>query len=215
MPRAQVVHDAEVVAADRIALQEGAHSESDSLVIPAGVKPACPGSLRDEFMKQMDRIPGIHPIEDPAVGHRFREKLSAAFAAAAAGVILTPGRDVGPYGFNIQHIEDVVIGVKEGSQVIPCPGRVKPSDPPPGDPWKPPWSAHTSEREVAGKRRLQSLHWIIPLRKHVVHGLDQTAFGEGLVIEALKTGGLADGSINVDGTVGRLRTCNVKLLTAC
>jgi hypothetical protein len=63
-------------------------------------------------VEQVDRIPGIHPTEDLDVGYRFRQKLGAALAAAAAGIILLPWLELQPDLFDIQCRMDAVVGVK-------------------------------------------------------------------------------------------------------
>lgn len=94
MSRAEVVNDTELVTGGGIAKQQGAHLEPHTVVVPTGVKPSCPGTLRDGSVEHVGRVPGLHPMEDHFVGYRFREKLRAALAAAAAGIVLGPWRDL-------------------------------------------------------------------------------------------------------------------------
>ena len=88
MSRAEVVNDTELVAGGWVVKQQGAHFEPHTVVVPTVVKPSCPGTLRDGSVEHVGRVPGVRPAQDPFVGYRFRDKLRAALATSAAGIVL-------------------------------------------------------------------------------------------------------------------------------
>jgi hypothetical protein len=88
MSRTEVVNDTEVVPGSGVTKQQGAHLEPYTVVVPTGVKSSRSGTLRDGSVEHLSRISGVHPTEDRFIGYRFREKLRAALAAAAAGIVL-------------------------------------------------------------------------------------------------------------------------------
>jgi hypothetical protein len=136
MSRAEVINGAEIVSGGVVMKQQGAHFEPHTVVVPTGVKPSCPGTLRDGSVEHVGRVSGVRPVEDPFVGYRFREKLHAASAAAATGIVLGPRRYLRSDLLDIHNRVEAVIGVKEGRQLFPCSRRVAPPDPSPGYPGK-------------------------------------------------------------------------------
>jgi hypothetical protein len=84
MSRTEVVNDTVLVAGRRITKQQGAQLEPHTVVVPAGMKLSRPGTLGNGSVEHVGRVPGVLPILDLFGGYRFRKKLGAASAAAAA-----------------------------------------------------------------------------------------------------------------------------------
>jgi len=93
MSRTQVVHRTVLVAGGGMSGQQRAHPEPHTVVIPPAVEPARPRTVRNGGVEQVDRVAGLYPPQDRVGGDRFREKLGAALAAAAAGMVFRPRRD--------------------------------------------------------------------------------------------------------------------------
>ena len=66
----------------------------------------------------MGRILSANPVGYRFVSYRFRDKLGAALAAAAAGVIGFARQNSGSDILNVQDRVDLVIGIKEGFKTL-------------------------------------------------------------------------------------------------
>jgi hypothetical protein len=96
MSLAEVVNHTELATGCRITKKQWTHFEPHTVVIPTGVKPSSPGTLRDGSVEQMGRVAGGHPAKDLLVGNRFREELRTALATAPADIVYLSWWDLRP-----------------------------------------------------------------------------------------------------------------------
>ena len=163
MSLAEMVNHTELATGSGITKQQWTHFEPHTIVVPAGVKPSCPGTLRDGSMEHMGRVAGVHPTEDPIVGYRFREKLRTALTTATTGIIPGPWRDLRSDLLDVHSGMDAVISTKEVRQLSPRSRRIAPPDPPPGYPGKSSRPADASYRHRTVSYQCRSIHSVTSL----------------------------------------------------
>ena len=115
-----MIDNAEFVTCSGITVEQGTHFECHSIMSPAGMKPARPGTFRDGRVEHMGRVPGIHPTGDYIIGYRFRKKLCAALTAAATGIVLLPRGDFRLDLLDVKSRTDVLVGVNKDVQLFLC-----------------------------------------------------------------------------------------------